>query len=100
MMLIIKVGRRPKRSAMRPKMKAPTGRMARVRKSPSATAEILVWKSVAMALRHHTMMKEIERVERPAEKAGDEGTALRPRETAELVERVLSCPDLMAIRCG
>src|SRR6202035_6048222 len=57
-MLSISVGRRPKRSAMRPKRKAPMGRMARVRKIPSATAETLVLKSVAMALRHQTMMKK------------------------------------------
>jgi hypothetical protein len=40
MISIIRVTRRPKRSAIIPNRKAPTGRMAKVRKIASATAEI------------------------------------------------------------
>jgi hypothetical protein len=41
MISTIKVGRRPKRSAISPNKNAPTGRMARVRKMASVMAEIL-----------------------------------------------------------
>src|SRR5216683_7335654 len=58
MMSTISVGRRPKRSAINPNRKAPTGRMARVINIASAIAETLVWNCVAMALTQKTRMKK------------------------------------------
>src|SRR5258708_3019697 len=58
MISTISVGRRPKRSAINPNRKAPTGRMARVINIASVTAETLDWNCVAMALTQKTRMKK------------------------------------------
>ena len=57
-MFSIRVGRRPKRSAIRPKRRAPTGRMTSVQKIASAMDLMLTWKSAAIALRQRVRRKK------------------------------------------
>src|SRR6202140_2168106 len=55
---IIKVGRRSQRSAARPKMKAPTGRIANVKRMAGVTFEISVWNSAAISFSTNTRRKK------------------------------------------
>ena len=55
---IINVGRRPKRSAMRPKIQAPRARIANVSVIAQVTAVMLVPNSLAMSVSTNTMMKK------------------------------------------
>src|SRR5580692_5146180 len=57
-MSTIKVGRRPQRSAARPKMKAPIGRIASVSRIAHVTVEISVWNSAAMSFSTNTSRKK------------------------------------------
>ena len=54
----IRVGRRPQRSAARPKMKAPIGRIARVSRIASVTLDMSVSNSCAMSLSTNTSRKK------------------------------------------
>src|SRR5271154_4695537 len=54
----INVGRRPQRSAARPKMKAPIGRTANVNRIASVTFEISVSNSAATSFRTKTSKKK------------------------------------------
>src|ERR1700744_4670954 len=56
--LTIKVGLRPHRSAARPKMKAPIGRIANVKRIASVTFEISVWNSSAISFSTNTSRKK------------------------------------------
>src|SRR5215469_18861855 len=58
MMFVRSAGRRPKRSAKSPKRKAPTGRIAKVIKIASATAETFTVNCVAIALTQKIRMKK------------------------------------------
>src|SRR5580692_12724486 len=57
-MFVIRVGRRPQRSAARPKMKAPIGRIANVNRIAIVTSEISVWNSAAMSFSTNTSRKK------------------------------------------
>src|SRR5262245_46478403 len=57
-MFTMRNGRQPKRSASQPKNSAPSGRMARVRKIPSATALMSTRNSPAIAFSEKTKMKK------------------------------------------
>jgi hypothetical protein len=57
-MLIISSGLRPNRSASRPKMKAPTARIANVRVTATVTAVMETPNSCAISLNTNTMMKK------------------------------------------
>ena len=76
MMSIINVGRRPKRSAISPKRNAPTGRIASVRKIAFEDGGDLRVKFSGDSADAKNQDEKIKGVERPAEKAGDEGVAL------------------------
>src|SRR6185437_2169757 len=76
-MLIISTGLRPKRSASRPKMKAPRGRNARVRVSAQATPEIGTLKLSATSASTKTRTKKSKASSDQARKAAI--TACRSR---------------------
>ena len=57
-MSTIRVGRRPQRSAARPKMKAPIGRIASVSRIASVTFEMSVWNSAAISFSTNTSRKK------------------------------------------
>ena len=74
--LSMRVGRRPKRSAIQPKRRAPTGRMARVQKVASAGGGERDVKGGGDGAEAKGEEEVVEGVERPAEEAGEEGAAL------------------------
>ena len=95
MMSTISTGRRPKRSASRPKMNAPSGRIASVRNTP-ATRLTSVPNSLARP-EHEHQQEVIERVERPAEKARPDRTPLRRLERFEIGDQAHCAAPLLAL---
>ena len=76
-MSIIRIGRRPKRSASQPKKKAPNGRAASVRKMQLGhRLDRSAPNSLADRRQHEHHQEEVERVERPAEIGGPDRAPL------------------------
>jgi hypothetical protein len=64
----MRVGRRPQRSAARPKTNVPIGLMASLSRMATVTSEMSVWNSAATPLRTNHQQEDDERLECPAEK--------------------------------
>ena len=68
-------------------MNAPSGRIISVRVIAKVTCGIVRRKSCATGTEHKGEQEKIERIQRPAEKAGDESVALIAIERSEKTQR-------------
>ena len=83
--------RRPNLSPNKPKMNAPIGRIISVNVIANATSGIVRRNSPATGTEHESEQEKIERIQRPAEKAGKKGVALIVIERFEKTQR-FHCP--------